>query len=91
MGDLLHPVRFRLDHRWAPARMSEYLDASLPAGSRRRMERHLAECGQCRRLLGDLRALLGALHRLSARGAGLDAARMAAAVRLRVAEPTGPQ
>ena len=50
------------------------------------MEHHLAECGDCRRLLAGLRAVVGGLHRLPARG-GLDAVQIAALVRGRLNEP----
>jgi anti-sigma factor RsiW len=69
--------------------MSDYLDADLRAGRRRRLERHVGECEQCRRLLADLQAMLGALH--GARAPGVDPAGLAAAVRLRLREPDGPR
>ena len=46
--------------------MSEYLDAELATRGRRRMERHLAGCEECRRLLEGLRRTIEGLHRLSA-------------------------
>lgn len=71
--------------------MSDYLDAELSSGRRRRMERHVGECHQCRRLLAGLRALLGALHGLRAPSGDVDAARMAESVRLRLGEHQGPR
>jgi anti-sigma factor RsiW len=90
MSDILQRARFRLDHRWAPARMSDYLDTELSSGRRQRLERHLAECEECRRMLAGLRALLGALHGLPAAGSGaVDGERIAASVRLRLGEERG--
>jgi anti-sigma factor RsiW len=90
MSEVLHRVRFRIDHRWAPAHMSDYLDAELSSGRRRRLERHVAECRECRRLLASLRTMLGALHGLRGPGADVDPARMAESVRLRLGEQQGP-
>ena len=80
-------ARFERDHRWAPEHMSGYLDGDLAARARARMERHLAECGDCRRLLAGLRAVVGGLHHLPAPGSGLDAVQIAALVRGRLNEP----
>ena len=51
------------------------------------MERHLAECDDCRRLLAGLRAVVGGLHRLPTPAGGLDAVQIAALVRGRLDEP----
>jgi anti-sigma factor RsiW len=66
--------------------MSDYLDGQLAATGRVRMERHLAECAECRRLLAGLRRTVDRLHRLSAPGAGVDALQIAASVRVRLNE-----
>ena len=87
MREFLHRTRFRMDHRWAPDRMSPYLDGELGAGSRGRMEHHLGECAECRRLIAGLTLVLDALHRLRTRGSGCDPVRIAASVRVRLAEP----
>jgi anti-sigma factor RsiW len=87
MSTILHRVRFRLDHRWAPAHMSDYLDAELSSERRQRMERHVGECQECHRVLAGLRALLGTLHGLPTPDSELDAQRIAASVRLRLDEP----
>jgi anti-sigma factor RsiW len=87
MSAILHRARFRLDHRWAPAHMSDYLDAELSSERRQRMERHVGECQECRRVLAGLRALLGTLHGLPRSDGETDARRIAAAVRLRLGEP----
>lgn len=71
--------------------MSDYLDAELSSRRRQRMERHVKECKECRRLLGGLRAMLGVLHSLRAPSGGVDATGMAASVRLRLGEPRGEQ
>jgi anti-sigma factor RsiW len=80
-------ARFERDHRWAPEHMSGYLDGDLAARALARMERHLGECQDCRRLLAGLRAVVGGLHRLPAPGGGLDAVQIAASVRGRLNEP----
>lgn len=90
MNQLLHRVRFRQDHRWAPAHMSDYLDAELSSGLGGRMERHLAECPECRRLLASLRTMLTTLQGLRSPGVDIDAARLAESVRLRIGEQPGP-
>ena len=66
--------------------MSAYIDGELTTVSERRMERHLAECGECRGLAGGLRALVAALHRLPS-PPGVGAAQIAAGVRMRLGEP----
>jgi anti-sigma factor RsiW len=66
--------------------MSEYLDRELASAGRSRMERHLAECADCRRLLAGLRQTLDGLHRLSDAGAGANALQIAASVRARLSE-----
>jgi anti-sigma factor RsiW len=87
MHALISRLRFRRDHRWAPDRISAYLDGDLAARPRGRLERHLGECHECRRLLGGLSQVIDALHRLArAEGSG-DPARIAASVRLRLHEP----
>ena len=88
MDEFVSSLRFRRDHRWAPARMSGYLDAELAAHRRARMERHLAACAECRRLLRGLRQVTDALHRLPFPEGG-DAARLTASVRLRLSDPPG--
>ncbi len=67
--------------------MSDYLDEELASNGRTRMERHIAECQECRRLLAGLRAMLDALHRLPAPSGGADALRIATSVRARLSEP----
>jgi anti-sigma factor RsiW len=87
MNELLHRARFRRDHRWAPGRMSAYLDGELPASRRSRLERHLVECSECRRLLAGLKVVLQALHGLPAAAGPADATGIAASVRRRLSEP----
>ena len=74
------------EHRWAPRRMSDYLDDELAPAGRARLERHLGECAECRRLLAGLRRTLDGLHRLSSPSAGADALQIAASVRARLSE-----
>jgi anti-sigma factor RsiW len=89
MSEFFYRVRFRRDHRWAPVHMSGYLDAELASSRRTRMERHVTECSQCRRLLATLRQLLDALHRLPAPTGTAAALQMADSVRRRLKEPPG--
>jgi anti-sigma factor RsiW len=87
MSTFLHRVRVRLDHRWAPDHMSNYLDGELGVSGQGRLNRHVAECDECRRILAGLRAMLDALHGLPAPTGGTDAVRIATAVRGRLGEP----
>ena len=87
MSKFLDQARFRRDHRWAPDRMSGYLDGELAGGERGQMERHLAECQDCRRLLAGLRAVLDGLHRLPVPAGGADALQIAPNVRLLLNDP----
>lgn len=47
-------------------RLHDFVDGLLPAGERRRAERHLAECAECRREADAVRALLRELAELPA-------------------------
>jgi hypothetical protein len=87
VSDFLHQARFRIDHRWAPRHMSPLIDGELARAERVRMERHTRECRDCRRLLGSLQRMVGALQALPAVGGGGRALQIAAAVRLRLDEP----
>ncbi len=89
MSNFAQRARFLRDHRWAPDRMSAYLDGELPPNGRTRMESHVGHCADCRRLLAGLRATLNALQRLPA-PSGADALGIAAAVRVRMREPPRP-
>ncbi len=59
-------LRFHRDHRFTQAQMSEYLDGSLPADGRRRIDAHVGACAQCRRVLATLRRTVENLRALSA-------------------------
>jgi anti-sigma factor RsiW len=89
MSNFVQRARFLLDHRWAPERMSAYLDGELPANGRTRLERHVGQCADCRGLFAGLRATLDALQRLPAPSGGADALLIAGAVRVRLREPSG--
>ena len=67
--------------------MSDYLDGALAPAGRVRMEHHIGDCAECRRLLADLRRILDGLHRLSAASAGVDRRQVAASVRALLNEP----
>jgi anti-sigma factor RsiW len=84
MSTLLDRERFRRDHRWAPGRMSDYLDGELAPAQRARMEHHLGECAGCRRLLAGLRQTVAALHRLAAPDDVVDTLAIAKSVRSRL-------
>jgi anti-sigma factor RsiW len=86
MGNLVYRARFVSDHRWTPARMSAYVDGELGSRRRLRLERHVEECEECRRMLAGLREMMEALHRLPA-PSGTEPSRLAAAVRLRLRGP----
>lgn len=42
--------------------VTAYLEGTLPAEQRERMDSHLAECDGCAGYLEDMRALVGTLH-----------------------------
>jgi len=67
--------------------MSEYLDGDLASSARARMERHVGDCVEGRRLLDGLRRTLDGLHRLSGSSERVDGVKLAAAVRVRLNEP----
>jgi anti-sigma factor RsiW len=90
MNQFFDRVRFVLDHRWAPGRMSDYLDGELASSRRTRMQRHVKECPECRQLLAILGRLLDAMHRLPPPVGSADATQIAASVRLRLREPPPP-
>lgn len=85
MRDLLARLRFATDHRWAPPRMSAFLDHDLTERQRARMERHVSECRRCRSLLTGLELVVAALSRLPPPTDG-DAPQIAASVRVRLSE-----
>ncbi len=79
---------FDQDHRWAPDQFSALLDGELGDSARRRLERHLADCDECRRVLAGLRAMLAALQGLAiARTPSSEAAQIATAVRAQLGDP----
>jgi hypothetical protein len=71
--------------------MSDYLDGELAGGGQDRMQRHLGECAECRRLLAGLRVVLEGLHRLPPPSGGAGAIGIAASVRLRLNDPNPPE
>lgn len=86
MSSFFYRARFTGDHRWAPERMSDYLDDELASSGRARLERHISQCEECRRLLYGLRRMLEALHRLPAPSGNADPVRIAASVRVQLKE-----
>ncbi|HEY2200888.1 MAG TPA: zf-HC2 domain-containing protein [Solirubrobacteraceae bacterium] len=87
MSPLWHELRFRRDHRWTPPHISAYLDLDLSAGARARLERHTAQCAECRSILEDLRHMLARLHSAPAPEPVADVAAIAGAVSRRLHEP----
>jgi anti-sigma factor RsiW len=79
-------VRFVYDHRWVPRHASAYLDGELDRSGRRRVERHVGECPECRELLSNLRAVIGALATMRDDQPELVAGAVLASIRSRLAE-----
>jgi len=90
MSEFFDRVRLRRDHRWAPDRMSAYLDGELARSGRGRMERHVEDCPECRRLIAGLRQMLAALHGVAPAAGGVGALQLAASVRLRLRDRSAP-
>jgi len=59
--------------------MSAYLDGELPASARERVQHHIRDCPECRRVLRGLQRMLGVLPGLVPAG-GPEGADVAAAV-----------
>jgi anti-sigma factor RsiW len=87
MASIIYRARFRWDHRWTTAHMSDYVDGDLRRSGLLRAERHIRECADCQRGLASLRGMLEALHRLPVPTGGSDPGQTAAAVRRRLQEP----
>jgi hypothetical protein len=87
MDELSAKIRFWLDHRWTPGRMSDYLDGELAAGERARVERHVGECVECRRVITGLRLVVQALHLLPAPEPGRNLIGFAGSVQMRLKNP----
>ncbi len=81
MNRVLRRLRFRIDHGWTPPHASEYLDGELSAGARKRLERHVDDCPECRELLRGLKLLIANLGTLRAGDGELVAASLATSVR----------
>jgi anti-sigma factor RsiW len=69
--------------------MSAYLDFDLRTQARARLERHTAECAECRGVLGDLRQMLVLLQGAPAAKPVADVPAIVGAVLRRLHEPTG--
>lgn len=65
MRSLLHPLRFRRDHRFTQAHASDYIDGALDEADQRRVHEHSGLCPPCRRLLDSLRRTLSELRAMS--------------------------
>lgn len=55
--------RSQRDHTWAEENLSAYLDDELPLDHKARLERHLAECAECRQSLHTLKQTVALLRR----------------------------
>jgi anti-sigma factor RsiW len=89
MSSLRHALRFRRDHRWTPPHMSAYLDFDLRTHARARLERHTAQCPECRSVLHELRLMLALLQRAPSPQPIVDGPALATAVLRRLHEPAG--
>ncbi len=87
MSSFWHKLRFRYDHRWTPVHMSAYIDSDLWTLGRARLERHTAECPECRGLLDEVRNMLALLHSAPPPEPVADASAIAGAVLLRLRQP----
>jgi anti-sigma factor RsiW len=87
MSSFPHALRFARDHRWTPRHMSAYLDSDLRTQARSRLERHTAECADCRSVLGDLRRMLALLRIVPPPEPVADRSAIATAVMRRLHEP----
>jgi anti-sigma factor RsiW len=87
MSRLWHELRFWRDHRWTPPHMSAYLDSDLRTHARVRLERHTAECTECRGVLDDLRHMLVLLQSAPPPEPVADVPAIAGAVLRRLHEP----
>jgi anti-sigma factor RsiW len=67
--------------------MSAYLDSDLSAPARARLQRHAAECPECRSVLEDLRQLLALLQSAQAPEPVADGSAIARAVVRRLHAP----
>jgi anti-sigma factor RsiW len=66
--------------------MPAYLDFELSASARARLERHTAQCSECRGVLADLRHMLALLQSAPAPEPAADAPAIASAVLRRLHE-----
>jgi anti-sigma factor RsiW len=80
MSDYADTRQFKLDHRWARAQMSAYVDGELADARRRRMEGHLARCERCRQLLVSLRETVAGVQALPSPASPTPPKALAAAV-----------
>ncbi len=61
---LLHPLRFRRDHRFTRTQASAFLDGELGPDDRGRIESHTHICSPCARFMAGLRRTVLALGQL---------------------------
>jgi anti-sigma factor RsiW len=66
--------------------MSGYIDGELATSRGRRLERHVDECDECRRVLRGLERMVGRLHRIGIPAEAPDPRKLAARVRERLEE-----
>jgi anti-sigma factor RsiW len=80
MSEFADTRQFKIDHRWARARMSAYADGELTGSRRERMKGHLARCERCRQLLASLQATIAAAKALPSPASPTSPSDRAAAV-----------
>jgi hypothetical protein len=80
----VHRIRFGHDHGWVPAHASDYLDGDLGPREIVRVQRHVAECAECRELVRGLQTLLYGLGTLRGEPSERVAGTVLASVRSRL-------
>ncbi|MGI8631574.1 MAG: anti-sigma factor family protein [Solirubrobacterales bacterium] len=71
---LLRRLQFRLEHRFALARLSQFVDGDLADHQQERIDAHVDDCPECTAIVRQLRRMLRALGALGqSRGAATPA------------------
>jgi anti-sigma factor RsiW len=86
MSTVLHRARFRRDHRWTPGHMSAYVEGDLSHRARHRLQRHIQECPECRRILLGLQRMLDRMRAAPRMAAAEETPDITSAVRRRLHE-----
>lgn len=91
MPSVFKRMRMMRDHRWAPGRMSDYVDDDLSPRERTRLERHAAECPECGPMLDTLEKMVVELHGVRDAGGSPVAEAILRSVRERLDAPDEQQ